>query len=109
LRQPIVFIVGAFRDVDPIRQRHNILKACKLARRYWNDGWAVVCPHLNGGFFDGDVDDGLLLPGHQVIMLKCDLVAVVKDKRLDSSTGSRDELELADAAGIQIVYEEVRL
>jgi len=108
-RQPTVFIIGALRHKNKIQQELNILMARKLARKYWEDGWAVICPHLNGGAFDGDLDDHRIMAGHLVLLCKCDLAAVVKNKWLDESTGSKGEIEMADTAGVPIVWEEVRL
>jgi hypothetical protein len=108
-RQPIVFIVGALRHKDKIVQDTNVLMATKLARRYWEDGWAVICPHLNGGYFDSYLSDDLVMSGHITLLLKCDLVAVVESKYLDGSHGSKGEIEMADTAGIPIVWEKVNI
>lgn len=107
-RQPIVFIVGALRAETRIKQEVNILLARRLAKRYWLDGWAVICPHLNGGCFE-DECRGHQVAGHRTLLAKCDLVAVVKNKMLEKSSGSRGEMELADSLGIPVVFEEVSL
>ncbi|MCK5016070.1 MAG: DUF4406 domain-containing protein [Candidatus Peribacteraceae bacterium] len=99
----IAYVVGPLRNESSKKQRHNIKEAREVALKLWKAGFAVICPHLNSGKFDGLVDDKQLLAGSRLIMQQCELVVTFGD--WGCSNGSVDELALAGAIGIPIYHD----
>ena len=54
--KPIVYIAGKYtgkskyRIIRYLQTRKNIKKAEKIARIFWKNDYAVICPHLNSAY-----------------------------------------------------------
>jgi len=51
----------------------NIRRARKLAIRLWRLGYAVICPHSNTAFFDGQCADEVWLKGDLELLKRCNI------------------------------------
>jgi hypothetical protein len=70
----VVFISGPYRgDVQS-----NIQKAKDVSIKLWQQGYIVICPHLNTANFDGLCSDQVWLDGDMEIMRRCDIVYFLK-------------------------------
>ena len=73
----IAYVAGPYRALDPDITLIHIANARMVATALWNIGYTVVCPHLNCGGLEHDVDtESVLLPGLLQIMRRCDLVVL---------------------------------
>lgn len=59
----IIYLAGPYRDGPAGNRRQNIRRAEEYAARLWACGFAVLCPHLNTAFFDGDAPAEAFLDG----------------------------------------------
>lgn len=103
----ICYIAGPYRAATIHEIKLNIDRAEKYARKYWQLGYAVICPHKNSGLFDGICDDRQFLEGdHEFIrrMTTDDLMVMIPG--YENSSGSIAELELADDLGIPVKFED---
>ena len=99
----VAYVAGPYR-ADTVHGIHrNIDAAAEVAMKYWKLGYAVVCPHKNTAFFDGECPDHVWLNGDIEIMHRCDLVIMMQV--WEQSSGARAERDVALAAGIGIVYD----
>lgn len=107
LHQGVVYVVGPLRDNDPIIRDLNIIRARMVARYWWCAGWCVICPHMNGGLFDRDLQDHLIMRGHLTLVEFADIIAVCLppgDERLLRSGGSMEELRVAKIFDKKLIY-----
>jgi hypothetical protein len=102
----IAFISGPYRAANGRTVRQNIRLAEEFAVSYWKLGWAVICPHLNTAFFDGEAEDDVWLAGDLAFIDRLDPAtdALVMLPGWEKSEGSCEELRLAKARDITIVY-----
>jgi len=99
----LAYIAGPYRAKNGLTVLMNIRSAELVAIRYWQKGYAVICPHLNTAFFDGLAPDSVWLEGDLEIVRRVDVVVAMKNY-LDSA-GARAEIELAKSLGKEIIYD----
>lgn len=100
----LAYVAGPYRGksknkiINRLQVIRNILAAREVAKKLWQMGYAVICPHSNTALFDGIVPDKTFLDGDIVMLKRCDLI-VMMPNWMDSS-GAIDELCIAQANGI---------
>lgn len=99
----VVYISGPYRAATPMQVMKNIHAASMVSLRYWKQGYAVICPHRNTAFFDGEAPDSVWLNGDLEILRRCDIVVMMPLWKL--SRGATEEHKLALELGKQIIYE----
>jgi hypothetical protein len=80
----------------------NILKARKLAKWLWSQGYAVICPHMNSALMGGKIPEELFMQGYLEILKKVDLM-VVQGKYWESM-GTMEEIDQALKAKIPVYF-----
>ena len=100
----IAYIAGPYRSKWGLPGRIlNILRARKVAKKYWKKGYAVVCPHMNSALMDGVVPDQSFLDGDIEILKHCDVIVMMHSWRW--SRGAVDEWEFAKSSNLQVIYD----
>lgn len=99
----VVFICGPYR-ADTI---HDIVlhirKAEAYAKKYWDMGYCVICPHKNTALLDGTLPDEAWLSGACELLRRSDILVAIPG--WESSSGSGDEMKLAEEMGKKIILE----
>ena len=95
----VVFISGKYRGDIEI----NIAYAKRAAKKLWQQGYIVICPHLNTAHFDGICADNIWLQGYLEILTRCDSIFMLKNWQ--ESEGAKAELALAQKLGKRIYWE----
>lgn len=105
MRRPmkLAYIAGPYRAKTIFQVQANIRKAAEIALKYWKAGCAVICPHTNTAFFDGECPDQVWLDGDLEMVSRCDVIVMVPG--WEKSRGACVEHELAVGLGKQIIYE----
>jgi hypothetical protein len=98
----IAYIAGSYRTKSRLKRLYYIYKAQKVAIEYWKKGYAVICPHLNSGFFDGKASDEIFLEGY-LKFVECSDVLIMLPGWLNSA-GSQAEHKLATKLRKTIIY-----
>lgn len=101
----LAFISGPYRAKTPRGIVENIREAESLSIKYWNLGYAVICPHKNTALFDGVAPDDVWLQGDLEMLRRCDVI--VMSPRWEESSGAINEHQLAQQLGIEIIYERL--
>ncbi len=99
----IAYIAGPYRAKSKLGIIRNILRARKVAKKYWRKGYAVFCPHLNSALMDGLAPEEVFLRGDLEFLQYADILVVIPG--WEQSTGTLGEMEFAKARGIPIVFE----
>ena len=99
----LAYISGPYRAGHGRTVLMNIRLAEKVALKYWWEGYAVICPHLNTAFFDGLLPDQTFLEADLEMVRRVDVVVMMKN--WEQSAGARAELELARELRKEIIYE----
>lgn len=99
----VAYIIGPYRAKTVYGMVQNIKRAEKVALKYWEKGYAVICPHKNTGLLDGQVDDEVWLKGDRELIKRSDVIVVMKN--WEKSKGSVKEIELAKMLNKEIIYE----
>jgi hypothetical protein len=99
----IAYIAGPYRSDTVHGIVENIYRAEAVAIKYWQLGYAVICPHKNTALFDGLLPDEVWLAGAIEILKRCDVIVMMKG--WENSSGSRAELEIALKFGLEVIYE----
>jgi len=105
----IAFISGPYRSKNGRTVRYNVRQAEKYALKYWTLGYAVICPHLNTAFFDGELPDHRWLEGDLEFIDRLkqeeqDIIVMIPG--WEDSEGSCAELRRAAAIGLNVIEEE---
>lgn len=100
----IAYIAGSYRARTKLGVIMNILRARRVAIKYWKIGYAVICPHMNTALFDGHCADSVWLKGDREILTRCDVVVMMENWK--KSAGARAEHELAKACNIPVIYDK---
>jgi nucleoside 2-deoxyribosyltransferase len=98
----VLYLAGPYRAKNDRTVRQNIRKAEEIAVKWWKAGFAVICPHLNTAFFDGEAPDELWLEGDLEIVKRCD--AVLAMSTAPQSAGATREVCLAVSLGKPIIF-----
>ena len=99
----VAYIIGPYRAKNVYEMVQNIRWAESVALKYWEKGYAVICPHKNTALLDGFLPDGVWLKGDRELIKRSDVVIVMKYWK--ESIGSRMEVELAKNLNKEIIYE----
>ena len=99
----VAYIVGPYRSKTVHGIVENIRRAEAIAIKYWQFGYAVICPHKNTALFDGLAPDHVWLDGDIEILKRCDVIVMTPG--WENSSGSKAELEIAKQLGKEIIYE----
>ena len=99
----VAYISGSYRSNAINGIYENIQKARQVALKYWNLGYAVICPHLNTAFMDGSCGDHIWLQGDIEILKRCDVIVLLNG--WIKSEGAREEYKAALAHGLVIIEE----
>jgi hypothetical protein len=100
----VAFISGPYRAPTPYEINQNIRRAEAVAIKYWQAGYAVICPHKNTALFDGLCDDKIWLAGDMEFLKRSDVIVMCEN--WSKSKGSLQEHSFAVEYGIQIIYED---
>ncbi len=106
---PIAYISGAYRSKKWgwFGILINILRARRVAIKFWQMGYGVITPHLNTAFFDGKAPDSVWIEGDCAIIKRLhrrtDIVVMLKN--WEKSSGARMEHALAKKRRLRIMYE----
>jgi len=99
----IAYIAGPYRAKTKLGVIRNILKARKIAKKYWALGYTVFCPHLNSALMDGIAPDEVFLKGDLEFLQYADILVVIPG--WERSTGTLAEIEFAKIKGKPMVFE----
>lgn len=99
----MIYIAGPYRASTKLGIIINILKARKVAKKYWALGYTVICPHTNSGLMDGCAPDEIFLRGGIELLKHADKMVVLPG--WERSTGTLAEIEFAKIKGKPIVFE----
>ena len=99
----VIYVAGKYRSSSWNGVWDNIMHARKVARRLWLEGWAVICPHANTIFMDGEETDGVFLKGDLEIVRRCDAMYMLDN--WEDSEGAIGEHTLAVELGKEMFYE----
>lgn len=98
----VLYLAGPYRAKNGRTVWENVRNAERIALKWWKAGFAVICPHLNTAFFDGEAPDEVWLDGDIEIVKRCDAVLAMRTFR--ESTGSLKEINLAIELGKKIIF-----
>ena len=99
----IAYIAGPYRAKTKWGVQQNIAAAEAVALKYWELGYAVICPHKNTSHFDGAMPDETWLAGDIEILKRCDAIVLMSNYR--DSVGACRELVVAMENGLEVIYE----
>lgn len=99
----LIFVSGAYRAGTKAGISQNIKNAREASKLLWQQGWAVICPHMNTAHFWNIVTDDNYLEGYLEMLRKCDAIYMLKG--WEKSSGSVAEYNLAVELGIEIIYQ----
>jgi nucleoside 2-deoxyribosyltransferase len=96
----IIYLSGPYRG----KVEENIKAARKVAIELWEDGYTVICPHLNTANFEKDclIKDESYLSGDFEILSRCDAMIVLPN--FEHSEGTLEEIRYASGRGIPVTY-----
>lgn len=98
----VIYVAGPYRGKTENEVFNNIMRARQVAYKLWQEGWVVLCPHLNTMLMS-DHDVERFLQGSLELLKRSDAIYLMKDFR--SSVGANAEYELAQKEGLEILYE----
>ena len=102
--QKVVYVAGPFRADSAWKIEQNIRRAEDASLELWLAGYAVLCPHANSRHFHGEFPDEVVLAGDITLLLRCDIIYMLCG--WEESSGSRNELKAAQAAGLLVMYQQ---
>jgi len=98
----LMYVGGPMRARSKEEFDANVHAAKVVAADGWRSGYVVICPHLNGGpMVDMDVNEDILMAGHLELARMCGTFKLLPG--WEDSDGTRDELNVAHAAGATVV------
>ena len=98
----VVYICGAYRAKTLFGRMLNIYRARRVAIKYWQKGYAVICPHMNSAHFDGKTSDDVFLDGYLEFVRRSDILVMLLNWM--KSSGARKEQKLAYKLKKKIIY-----
>ena len=99
----IIYVAGAYRAETLNGIWENIMHSRREALKLWFYGWAVISPHCNSIFMDGEGDADMFLEGDLEILKRCDAIYMLSN--FDSSEGAQAELRQAKRDGLEVYFE----
>lgn len=99
----VAYISGRYSGKTIYEVVQNVRVAEAAAIRWWNHGFAVICPHLNTALMDGALEYEQVMRGDLELVSRCDVIVMLPNWR--KSAGAAREHELAQELGKEIVYE----
>lgn len=110
-RELVVYVAGLYSRnkrggiANDKEKEENIQMARDAAVRLWEDGYTVICPHLNTTFFERDCNCSYedYITGDLEIVKRCDIIYMLKGWEL--SPGALREFTLAKQLNKTILYE----
>lgn len=99
----LIYVAGPYRAPTPNGVHVNIQRARRAAVKLWNEGWVVLCPHMNSANMEGLDDHEMFLQGDIVMLLRCDAIYMLKG--FESSLGATEELRVATGTGLEVFYQ----
>lgn len=101
----VAYIAGPYRAGSDDAKWQNIMYAREVARYYWINGYAVICPHLNSMFMDGGgIAEEDFLAGDEELLRRCDVLVLIPG--WEKSDGARAERNLAKGLGKEIIIHQ---
>ena len=109
----VIYVAGRYLGECDWETYNNIHHARVAARRLWDEGWAVICPHANTAFFGGpnerdrDNPNGdwqRWIRGDLEILARCDAIYMLRGWQ--DSKGASIEYAKARELGVEILYED---
>ena len=97
----VAFISGPYRASTVYGIKHNVDIAGAVALKYWKRGYAVICPHKNSAFFDGECPEKVWLDGDIEILRRCDVIVMMSG--WEQSEGARADLHEAERCGMPVI------
>jgi predicted mannosyl-3-phosphoglycerate phosphatase (HAD superfamily) len=89
----VIYVAGPFRADTSWEMEQNVRRAEEVALELWKLGAAVICPHSNTRFYQGEADDQVWLDGDIEILKRCDAVYMLPD--WTESVGASEEHKVA--------------
>ncbi len=102
----VIYVAGPYTGKTINETFENIIKARQAAQRLWLRGFAVICPHMNSAFMDGETVDQtrqMFVDGDLEILKRCDVIFMLKG--WEKSAGATAELKYAQELGLEIIFE----
>jgi hypothetical protein len=103
----IAYIAGPYRAPSEFYVLENIRQAERVALKYRQLGYAVICPHENTAFLGGACPDETWLNGDLEFVKRSDVIVMLPNWQ--QSVGSRQEHVVATKLGKQIIYEQANV
>jgi hypothetical protein len=100
----VAFICGPYRADTIHGIVQNIRKAEYYAKKYWQKGYCVICPHKNTALFDGVCQNAVWLNGAKELLSRADILVLIPGWQ--NSSGSMDEWKLAKELEKEILEEK---
>ena len=99
----VAYIAGPYRAKNGSTIVENIRRAEKVAMKYWRQGYAVICPHMNSAFFDGVAPDKTFLDGDLEFVKRSDIIIMMTNYK--DSQGACEELTVARGLQKEVIFE----
>ena len=80
----VIYVAGSYTGDSHNAVFENIMAARTAARRLWFEGWAVICPHTNSMFMDGQNTSRVFIEGDIEILKRCDAIYMLKGWELSA-------------------------
>ena len=96
----IVYTAGPYRG-NFFKKILNIWRARKTAQILWNNGFGVICPHMNSMLFSEKNND-LILNAYLELVKKSNVVVLLPG--YEKSSGTLEEIKIAKKNKIPVYY-----
>ena len=98
----LIYVSGKYSGKDKQEISENIRAARRVAILLWEQGHAVICPHLNTAHFEEDCQASYdqYIQGDLQMIARCDAMAMVDG--WEESKGANIEKEYAESLGIPV-------